>query len=57
MDVEFGVNVALTLIVGLAIWATVQRFSPAPWTATQIIGVAFLLEICALKIARTKPAD
>lgn len=40
---KVGVNIALTLITGIAIWIAIQRLSPASWSAMQWVGVALLL--------------
>lgn len=40
---KFGVNIVLTLVAGFAIWAAIRKYSPAPWSAMQMVGVALLL--------------
>ena len=42
-DGRFAVNILLTIVVGLALWATLRRFSAGPWSAMQIIGACLLL--------------
>lgn len=43
MNGKLGVNIALTLITGFAIWIAIQRLSPASWSGMQMVGVALLL--------------
>jgi protein-S-isoprenylcysteine O-methyltransferase Ste14 len=42
-DGRFAVNVLLTIVVGVAIWATLRRFSAGPWRPMQIIGACLLV--------------
>jgi protein-S-isoprenylcysteine O-methyltransferase Ste14 len=42
-DGRFAVNVLLTIVVGVAIWATLRRFSGGPWRPMQIIGACLLV--------------
>jgi|SRR2546423_2781018 protein-S-isoprenylcysteine O-methyltransferase Ste14 len=42
-DERFAVNMILTIMVGIAIWATLRRFSPGSWGATQMLGASLLL--------------
>ena len=42
-DGRFAVNILLTIVVGVALWATLRRFSAGPWSAMQIIGACLLL--------------
>jgi len=39
----FAINVALTLIVGIAVTSLTWKRSPAVWGATQYVGVALLI--------------
>jgi len=42
-DGRFVVNILLTIVVGVVIWATLRRFSAGPWSAMQIVGACVLL--------------
>lgn len=42
-DGRFVVNVLLTIVVGVALWATLRRFSTGPWSAMQIAGACLLV--------------
>jgi protein-S-isoprenylcysteine O-methyltransferase Ste14 len=41
-DGRFAVNIVLTIVVGVAIWATLRRFSAGPWGPMQIGGACLL---------------
>jgi protein-S-isoprenylcysteine O-methyltransferase Ste14 len=42
-DGRFAVNILLTIVVGVALWATLRRFSEGSWSAMQIAGACVLL--------------
>jgi protein-S-isoprenylcysteine O-methyltransferase Ste14 len=42
-DGRFAVNILLTIVVGVALWATLRRFSAGSWSAMQIAGACVLL--------------
>src|SRR5581483_4562923 len=42
-DGRFAVNILLTIVTGVALWATLRRVSAEPWNAMQIIGACLLL--------------
>jgi protein-S-isoprenylcysteine O-methyltransferase Ste14 len=42
-DSRFGVNVLLTIVVGVALWATLRRFSAGPWRPIQTVGACLLV--------------
>jgi len=42
-DGRFAVNILLTIVVGVALGATLRRFSAGPWSAMQIVGACVLL--------------
>jgi protein-S-isoprenylcysteine O-methyltransferase Ste14 len=41
-DGRFLVNILLTIVVGVAIWGTLRKFSGEAWGAMQIIGACLL---------------
>jgi protein-S-isoprenylcysteine O-methyltransferase Ste14 len=42
-DGRFAVNILLTIVVGVALGATLRRFSAGSWSAMQIVGACVLL--------------
>ena len=42
-DGRFAVNILLTIVVGVALGATLRRFSAGPWGAMRIVGACVLL--------------
>lgn len=40
---KFGVNIVLTVVVGVAIGSALRRFGPVSWSALQIFGAALLV--------------
>lgn len=42
-DGRFAINILLTIVVGVALGATLRRFSAGPWGAMQIVGACVLL--------------
>ena len=42
-DGRFGVNVLLTIVVGVALWVTLRKFFAGPWSVTQILGACLVV--------------
>jgi len=42
-DGRFAVNILLTFVVGVALWAMLRRVSAGPWSAMQIAGACLLV--------------